>query len=167
VNEFSKFSRLPAIQPRPSSLNSIVQSALDVFRHGYPQVSFSESYADLRDVDLDPDQFNRVVVNLLTNAVDAVLINQRPGLISISTIFDESIAAQVLEIGDNGSGVPEEIRDRIFEPYVSTKEGGTGLGLAMVSQIVSDHGGYVRLVKSDANGTLFRIELPVRGKAKA
>ncbi len=167
VNEFSKFSRLPAIQPRPSSLNSIVQSALDVFRHGYPQVSFSESYADLRDVDLDPDQFNRVVVNLLTNAVDAVLVNQRPGLISISTIFDESIAAQVLEVGDNGSGVPEEIRDRIFEPYVSTKEGGTGLGLAMVSQIVSDHGGYVRLVKSDANGTLFRIELPVRGKAKA
>lgn len=167
VNEFSKFSRLPAIQTRPYSLKTIVTSALDVFRHGYPQVTFSESYAEMPDIDLDPEQFNRVVVNLLTNAVDAVLSGSEPGLISVTTKFDSDLDAEVLEIGDNGPGVPATIRDRLFEPYVSTKEGGTGLGLAMVSQIVNDHGGYVRLVKSDAAGTLFRVELPIRGNLKS
>jgi two-component system nitrogen regulation sensor histidine kinase NtrY len=166
VNEFSKFSRLPTVQPRPANLNAIVSSAVEVFRQGYPQINFVETYPTLPELQLDPEQFNRVVVNLVSNAVDAVLSCGRAGVIRIATRYEPSIDADVLEIADNGSGIPEAIKDRVFEPYFSTKESGTGLGLAMVNQIVNDHGGYVRIASSDANGTLFRIELPVSGKVK-
>jgi two-component system nitrogen regulation sensor histidine kinase NtrY len=137
-----------------------------VFRQGYPQINFVETYPTLPELQLDPEQFNRVVVNLVSNAVDAVLSCGRAGVIRIATRYEPSIDADVLEIADNGSGIPEAIKDRVFEPYFSTKESGTGLGLAMVNQIVNDHGGYVRIASSDANGTLFRIELPVSGKVK-
>jgi two-component system nitrogen regulation sensor histidine kinase NtrY len=168
VNEFSKFSRMPTIQARPASLNAIVASAIEVFRQGYPLIRFEESYADaLPEALLDPEQFNRVVVNLVSNAVDAVVSRKEQGVIRIATRFDTVIGAEILEVADNGPGIPDAIRDRVFEPYFSTKEQGTGLGLAMVNQIVSDHGGYVRIARSDDAGTLFRIEIPLAENARA
>ena len=168
VNEFSKFSRMPTIQSKPASLNAIVASAIEVFRHGYPLIRFEETYAQsLPETLLDPEQFNRVVVNLLSNAVDAVSVSNSKGCIKITTKLDGSIGAEILEIADNGPGIPDAIRDRVFEPYFSTKEHGTGLGLAMVNQIVSDHGGYVRIARSDETGTVFRIEIPVVENMKA
>ena len=83
------------------------------------------------------------------------------------TRYDATIGAEILEISDNGPGIPDAIRDRVFEPYFSTKEHGTGLGLAMVNQIVSDHGGYVRIARSDDAGTLFRIEIPLAESARS
>ena len=167
VNEFSKFARLPTIDARPSDLNAIVRSAVEVYRQGYPQVRFEEGYGTIPILNLDPDQFNRVIVNLVANSVDAVSAGTRPGLISVTTKFDESLGFGIVEIADNGPGIPENIRDRVFEPYFSTKENGTGLGLAMVNQIVGDHGGYIRIAASDANGTKFRIEIPVDGAITA
>ena len=105
-----------------------------------------------------------MVVNLISNAVDAVLTSGRVGEINIVTRIDQAIEAGIIEISDNGRGIPEAIRDRVFEPYFSTKDSGTGLGLAMVNQIVNDHGGYIRIAKSDENGTLVRIELPLNGQ---
>ena len=168
VNEFSKFSRMPTIQVRPACLNAIVASAIEVFRQGYPSIEFDETYAQsLPEAMLDPEQFNRVVVNLLSNAVDAVAPSKRQGVIKIMTRYDATIGAEILEISDNGPGIPDAIRDRVFEPYFSTKEHGTGLGLAMVNQIVSDHGGYVRIARSDDAGTLFRIEIPLAESARS
>lgn len=66
-----------------------------------------------------------------------------------------------VEIIDNGSGIPTQLKDKIFEPYVSTKKDGTGLGLAIVNQIISDHGGYVRVVDAKPHGTTMIIELPI------
>ena len=164
VNEFSKFSRLPTVETRSADLNLIVASAVQVFHQGYPQLRFIESYGHVPELQLDPDQFNRVIVNLVTNAIDAVTATNRSGLIRISTFFEEALGAGVVEICDNGHGIPDEIRDRVFEPYFSTKENGTGLGLAMVNQIVTDHGGYIRIVQSDGDGTKFRIEIPLGGQ---
>ena len=67
-----------------------------------------------------------------------------------------------LEVADDGCGLASEIRTKIFEPYFSTKENGTGLGLTIVSQIVEDHGGYIRAMPNAPKGTRFTIELPVR-----
>ena len=167
VNEFSKFSRLPTVEARPADMNLIVASAVQVFHQGYPQLRFIETYGHVPELQLDPDQFNRVIVNLLTNAIDAVSATNRPGLIRISTFFEEALGAGVVEICDNGGGIPDEIRDRVFEPYFSTKENGTGLGLAMVNQIVADHGGYIRIAQSDGDGTRFRIEIPLGGQVGA
>lgn len=164
VNEFGKFARLPTIETRPSDLNAIVKSAVGVYRQGYAHIRFDEQYSPVPTLNLDPEQFNRVIINLVANAVDAVSAAGRSGRISVKTKFDESLGAGVIEIADNGTGVPEAIRDRIFEPYFSTKQNGTGLGLAMVNQVVSDHGGYVRITQSDENGSTFRIEIPVTAR---
>jgi two-component system nitrogen regulation sensor histidine kinase NtrY len=161
VNEFSKFARLPTVETRPADLNAIVKSAVGVYRQGYNNIRFVENYGQLPPLNLDPEQFNRVIINLVSNAVDAIGHSGRAGIITVVTKFDESIGAGVVEIADNGHGIPENIKDRIFEPYFSTKENGTGLGLAMVNQVVSDHGGYVRIAHSDDCGAKFRIELPL------
>jgi two-component system nitrogen regulation sensor histidine kinase NtrY len=161
VNEFGKFARLPTIETRPSDLNSIVQSAVEVYRQGYSHIRFIEQYGKLPTLNLDPEQFNRVIINLVSNAVDAVSLTDRDGVITVLTKFDDLLGAGIVEVADNGPGISENIKDRVFEPYFSTKENGTGLGLAMVNQVVSDHGGYVRIVQSDNNGVKFRIELPL------
>ncbi len=166
VNEFSKFSRMPAITPKPSDLNAIVTAAVEVFRHGYPSISIEESYVSLPELMVDSDQFNRVIVNLLSNAIDAISQTARLGLIRIATKFDAALSAGVIEISDNGSGIPELIRDRVFEPYFSTKDAGTGLGLAVVNQIVSDHGAYIRILNTNDRGTTFRIEIPIIPQVK-
>jgi two-component system nitrogen regulation sensor histidine kinase NtrY len=166
VNEFSKFSRMPAINPRPSDLNAIVKGAIEVFRHGYPSIAFEESYAVLPELMVDGEQFNRVIVNLLSNAIDAIAQAGRPGVIRVQTKYDAALVAGVVEIADNGSGIPENIRDRVFEPYFSTKDSGTGLGLAVVNQIVNDHGGYIRMMSTGVQGTTFRIEIPIMPQVK-
>ena len=73
--------------------------------------------------------------------------------------------AQVVrvEIEDNGCGIDPQFKDKVIEPYFSTKSDGTGLGLAIVQQIVSDHGGYLRIMPNSEKGTLVVIELPIAG----
>jgi two-component system nitrogen regulation sensor histidine kinase NtrY len=66
-----------------------------------------------------------------------------------------------IEIADNGSGIPESLKQRVLEPYFSTKKEGTGLGLAIVNQIISDHGGYLRIQDNQPVGTVVVIELPM------
>jgi len=70
-----------------------------------------------------------------------------------------------LEVVDNGTGIPEEAKQKLFEPYFSTKRSGTGLGLAIVSNIISDHNGYIRVKDNFPAGTRFIIELPVKAAA--
>jgi two-component system nitrogen regulation sensor histidine kinase NtrY len=67
-----------------------------------------------------------------------------------------------LEVADNGCGLAADVKERIFEPYFSTKKNGTGLGLTIVNQIIEDHRGYIRVRANESHGTRFTIELPVR-----
>jgi signal transduction histidine kinase len=108
-------------------------------------------------VSLDPHRFRRVVDNILNNAREAL----KPGdQVEISwKVADKSLA---LSIADNGPGIPENIKERLFEPFVtSNKEGGTGLGLAITRKIVEDHGGTIEVISSPAHGSRFVISLPV------
>jgi two-component system nitrogen regulation sensor histidine kinase NtrY len=108
-------------------------------------------------VELDREQIKRVLLNLLDNAVAAVEEN---GEIKLSTAYDPRRGMVRLEIADNGCGLAPDIRAKIFEPYFSTKENGTGLGLTIVSQIIEDHRGYIRALPNHPRGTRFTIELP-------
>ena len=116
----------------------------------------------------DSDQLLQIVLNLLKNASEAA--DPKGGTIRLHTYFEhafrlrrkdgsgESLPLQV-EIIDDGPGLPEDIRDQIFDPFVSGRENGTGLGLALVSKIVSDHGGWIS-VSSVPGRTVFRLSLP-------
>jgi two-component system nitrogen regulation sensor histidine kinase NtrY len=98
----------------------------------------------------------------LDNAVAAV---EEQGEIRLATSHDRSRGIVCLEVADDGCGLASGVKPRIFEPYFSTKENGTGLGLTIVSQIVEDHQGYIRVRPNEPRGTRFTIELPVREPA--
>jgi two-component system nitrogen regulation sensor histidine kinase NtrY len=100
---------------------------------------------------------------LLDNAVAAV---QNDGEIKLSTTYNRGRGVVTLDVADNGSGLAPETRTKIFEPYFSTKENGTGLGLTIVSQIIEDHRGYIRAWPNEPRGTRFSIEFPASEIAK-
>jgi two-component system nitrogen regulation sensor histidine kinase NtrY len=101
----------------------------------------------------------RVMINLVKNSLAAI---ERDGEIKIQTSYDPKLQMVRLEVSDNGCGIPDEDKGRLFEPYYSTKKSGTGLGLTIVNAIVADHNGYIRVRDNEPKGTTFLIELPVR-----
>jgi two-component system nitrogen regulation sensor histidine kinase NtrY len=159
VNEFSNFARMPASNPVPSHLNEIIQETLVLFKETHKQVHFDFIPQDLPIFNLDHDQMKRVMINLIKNSLAAV---EKDGEIKIQTHYDPKLQMVRLEISDNGCGIPDEDKGRLFEPYYSTKKTGTGLGLTIVNAIVADHNGYIRVRDNKPKGTTFLIELPVR-----
>lgn len=159
VNEFSNFARMPASNPSPNHLNEIVQEALVLFKEAHREVQFHFVPNDLPVLNLDRDQIKRVMINLIKNSLAAI---GQEGEINIRTSYDEKLQMVRLEVSDNGCGIPEEDKGRLFEPYYSTKKSGTGLGLTIVNAIIADHNGYIRVRDNQPKGTTFLIELPVR-----
>ncbi len=163
VNEFSKFSRLPQVKLRNASMNQIIEETVSLFKMSYANVAFDTSgLAEVPEFPLDRDQMSRVFVNLITNAVQAMDPALGPGRVEIRSMLLQDLSTVRIETLDNGSGIPAHLRDRVLEPYYSTKDGGTGLGLAIVNQIVTDHGGYLRIAANEPRGTRIIIELPLR-----
>lgn len=111
---------------------------------------------------LDEGQIRQSVLNLVRNAAEAVS-GRGQGRVWIRTRTDDDWV--VIEVADDGPGVPAELRSRLFDPFVSTKDGGTGLGLALTHQIVRDHGGSLTL-EDDGPGARFVIRLPRATRAR-
>ena len=162
VNEFSNFARMPAVNPTPNDLNEIISSSIVLFKEAHRDISF-HFFPDpaLPVFKVDRDQMKRVFINILDNAVAAV---DGGGVIEIEVKYDAALQMVTLEVRDNGCGVPDEDKPKLFEPYFSTKKSGTGtgLGLAIVNAIVSDHNGYIRVRDNHPKGTKFIIDLPLR-----
>lgn len=159
VNEFSSFARMPAPNPTPNHLNEIIQEALVLFKEAHKEVNFQFIPDDLPVMNLDRDQMKRVMINLIKNSLAAI---DSEGEIKIRTRYDPKHQVVQLEVSDNGCGIPPEDKGRLFEPYFSTKKGGTGLGLTIVNAIISDHHGTIQVRDNQPKGTTFLIELPVR-----
>lgn len=160
VNEFSTFARMPASNPSPNDLNGIVDETAALYRSGHRNVVFNTVLDQrLPVIDLDRDQIKRVLINLIDNAVAAI---EEGGVVSIETHYLEELRLARLEVADNGAGISAEAKQRLFEPYFSTKKTGTGLGLAIVSNIIADHNGYIRVKDNTPAGTRFVIEFPVK-----
>jgi two-component system nitrogen regulation sensor histidine kinase NtrY len=159
VNEFSNFARMPASQPTPNHLNEIVQEALFLFQEAHKEVRFEFTSSELPVLNVDRDQMKRVMINLIKNSLAAI---DGEGEIKIQTTYDPKLQIVRLELSDDGCGIPEEDKGRLFEPYFSTRKMGTGLGLTIVNAIIADHNGYIRVRDNKPKGTTFLIELPVR-----
>jgi two-component system nitrogen regulation sensor histidine kinase NtrY len=99
------------------------------------------------------------MINLIKNSLAAI---DGEGEIKIQTSYDPKLQVVRLEVSDDGCGIPDEDKGRLFEPYFSTKKSGTGLGLTIVNAIIADHNGYIRVRDNKPKGTIFLIELPVR-----
>src|SRR5205814_8639356 len=108
-------------------------------------------------------RLERALYNLLLNACEAVASNAGSILVELREIRDGA----EIRVSDNGHGIPESIRGRLFEPFISYgKENGTGLGLTVVQKIEQDHGGDVMVEKTSAEGTVFRLVLPLLSPAE-
>ncbi len=159
VNEFSNFARMPASQPTPNHLNEVIREALVLFQEAHKEVRFTFLPGDLPIMNIDRDQMKRVMINLIKNSLAAI---DGAGEIKIVTHYDPKLQMVRLEVSDDGCGIPDEDKGRLFEPYFSTKKTGTGLGLTIVNAIIADHNGYIRVRDNQPKGTTFLIELPVR-----
>ena len=159
VNEFSSFAKMPATQPRANDIHEIIEETLTLYREAHKDISFVfEPGRNVVRLSLDRGQIKRVLINLLDNAVGSL---ENDGLIAIRTEYKPKLNMVTVEVADNGSGVPPELKPKIFDPYFSTKKDSTGLGLAIVTTIIADHGGYIRVRDNQPRGTCFVIELPV------
>ena len=174
LSEFLDFSRVRVTRFDPVDLHAVVLAAARLVRE-HPD-SGHETEIDVRGgramMDGDEDLLHRVVANLLLNAVQAgngkVKVVAITGPAHMSDLPAGCVMTNPvrLEIKDNGPGIPEEVRDRIFEPFVTGRVGGTGLGLAIVQRAVEAHRGLVLVESVAARGTTFTIFFPARWSAE-
>jgi nitrogen fixation/metabolism regulation signal transduction histidine kinase len=156
VRQFSEFARMPELHPSVGSLDALVNDVAAL----YPQVTTARTERDPRDqFPFDAEQMRRVLINLYDNAVTMMPAGGTVMLVSVQCAAGEA----VLRIGDNGPGIAPEHRARIFEPYFTTRREGTGLGLAMVKNVVLLHGGDIAVDSTPGAGTTFIIRLPLAG----
>jgi len=172
VKEFSSFARMPDLAPRVESIEPLVNDVAKL----YPGIPIRvEADAALAPFTFDPGQIRRVIVNLLDNAVSALSEVEHP---VVRIVLRRDAGNAVIEITDNGPGIPEENLSRVFEPYFTTRKEGSGLGLAIVKNIVLLHGGTIEAVGGAprsrgqeqagtfSNGAAFVIRLPLAGRAR-
>ena len=161
VDEFSTLARFPASHPHPASINAIVESTLNMFDGRLAGVTVHKDLApDLPKVMADPEAIKRALANLVDNAAEAMegaMLREMRVSTNLVTTRD---AVEIL-IEDTGHGVTQELKEKLFLPYFSTKKRGTGLGLAIVSRIIEDHHGSIRVEENRPVGTRFIIELPL------
>ena len=166
VGNFLALARQRPPERRKVALNEVVREVLDVVT--YPlRMDGVDVVLDL-DPELpvlvgDPHQLHQVVLNLMTNAQDAMRGRDGPRMMVVATGFDESAERVSLEVSDTGPGIPDDVRSRLFEPFFTTKPPGqgTGLGLSLCQGIVENHGGRISAESEEGKGALFRVELPL------
>ena len=141
VDEFSRFARMPALTPKPTDLARLLEGVVVLYRESHPALSIAALFSpDLPPLEVDPDQLKRAVLNLVDNAVEAV---GETGDVTVETVWLPEARRARIVVSDNGPGIAAEDKERLFVPYFSTKPTGMGLGLPIVHQIVTDHGGTI------------------------
>lgn len=158
VSEFTRFARLPPPNPHPFDVVDTVRSVVNLHRTEGVDLSFQADVAVQLNADMD--QIKQVVTNLLQNALDASQSQAKP---QVSVQLRRNGESLLLTVADNGPGVAPEIRDKLFEPYNTTKQHGTGLGLAIVQRIVVEHGGDILYQDAASGGARFEVTLPLAG----
>jgi len=159
VNAFSRYARMPVTNPSLNDLNEVLIDAIVLFQDAHKDIAFDFQRGEgIPQLNIDPEQMKRVLVNLLDNAVAALTTGA--GRIEIRTSYHPQQHRTVVEVIDNGCGVPSNYKGKIFEPYFSTKRSGTGLGLAIVRSIINDHHGQISVTDNQPRGTIVTFELP-------
>jgi two-component system nitrogen regulation sensor histidine kinase NtrY len=159
VNEFSSFARFPSANPKPCDLLPIIEESLALYREGHPNIKFEiKNTGDIPPINLDRQQIKQAFINLIDNAIGAIKEN---GLVSFDVSHDSILKRIRIEVADNGLGIANEDKTRLFEPNFSTKKSGMGLGLTIVSTIIADHNGFISVQDNVPRGAKFVIELPV------
>ncbi len=161
VDQFSALAQFPAPQPRACDLNQVAEEALALFAGRLQGITVQRDLEpELPMVVADPEAIRRALANLIDNAAEAMQ-GSLLRLLGIRTSLSEDGAAVEVAVSDTGHGLTDEIRERLFLPFYSTKHRGTGLGLSIAAKIVQEHGGSIRAESNSPKGACFLLRLPL------
>ena len=161
VDQFSALAQFPAPQPRTCDMNQIVDEALALFAGRLDGITVKRNLEPgLPSVLADHDAIRRALANLIDNAAEAMQ-GSLLRVLCVETSLSEDGGAVEVEVSDTGHGLTEEIRERLFLPFYSTKHRGTGLGLSIAAKIVQEAGGTLRAESNTPKGARFLLRLPL------
>ena len=165
VNDFADYARVPQIEKTPLDLNKLIYEVVELYKnnaHDFEVVISLDEYPSL--ILGDNTRLRQLMHNLIKNAFEAMLDKPKDhAQVNITTrCFEISgIPFVSLVVVDDGPGFPNDLLERLFEPYVTTKNTGNGLGLAIVKKIVEEHGGTIRAENATDKGARIKIRIPL------
>lgn len=160
ANSFSEFAKMPVPRSEVFDMTEVVQKTTYLYTQNNKvaiEISSESSPINIRS---DRQLINRVVTNIILNGIQSVPPTRQPKL-DIKMYRNDEEKYAVIEIKDNGSGIPEDIRKKIFIPNFSTKVGGSGLGLAMAKRGIEHGGGNIWFETEEDEGTTFYVDIPL------
>jgi signal transduction histidine kinase len=163
VRNFLEFSRPPKLVSRPTSLSDVVDTTLNLLKHrleSYGVTVEVNRVKRLTPISADPDQLKEALVNLVLNSCEAMVEGGRIVIREEEGVMEPAGRVVVVRVSDTGPGVPEMIRDRVFQPFFTTKGEGSGLGLPIAQRIVEEHGGWINLHSPEGRGATFALIFP-------
>jgi nitrogen fixation/metabolism regulation signal transduction histidine kinase len=174
VNDFSEYARTPRSEPQPLEFDQLVREVLDLYRSAGTGALTLRLEAPAIRVRGDPLRLRQVLHNLIKNAQEALEGRPDPHIEVSTRRLDRPAATPAaaaptggpagdqiqFQVSDNGPGFDDDVKERMFEPYVTSKPKGTGLGLAIVKKIIEEHGGMIA-AENTGTGATIRIRLPV------
>jgi signal transduction histidine kinase len=164
INNTRKFSDIARYEERKEekfNINDIVEKILKLtaFIAEKENVKVLKETSDVPKVKGNPDEIEQVIMNLITNAIDAMQ-NSKEKILRIMTYKKDDFV--VFEVQDTGSGIPENLKDKIFTPFFTTKKSGTGIGLSSSRRIIKKYGGEIYFESEEGKGTRFFVMLPAQ-----
>jgi len=165
VSRFLSFAKPLELKKQPEDISLIVQHVIKAAQERWPgsRVEVERSYAaGIPPIPVDAELIERVMMNLVFNAYEAMDAEGGKLMVEIANQYSDGRPGVEISFSDTGPGVPPELREQIFNPFFTTKSSGVGLGLAIVSKIVDDHGGWIRVDPNQGKGARFRVFLPAQ-----
>lgn len=163
ATEFSNFAKMPQAHNHKLNLVEKLNTVVNLFSNSEADFILNFNNHKVVDIFADKEQISRVFINLFKNAIQAVEKGGQPIIKIDLNVENDKVTVYV---ADNGNGIPEELREKLFRPNFTTKSSGMGLGLAIIKNIIEDIGGTIRFVTETGKGTTFILEFPVFNKKK-
>jgi PAS domain S-box-containing protein len=158
IKQFLEYASPPKLQIGNYSINDVLDESISIIESEaiLKHININKDYKENLSIDIDKEKIKQVFINLLRNSIDAV---DTYGYITCAVKLNNQ--GVEISINDNGTGIPDDLKSKIFNLYFTTKQSGTGLGLSIVHQIISEHNGLIEVDSMEGKGTTFRIVLPL------
>lgn len=162
VKSLKNFSRLDEHDLKKTNINEGIASSIVLLNQQIDSIKVIQNLGQIPEIECFPGKINQAFMNILTNAIEAIHSHQKQGGIMEITTYQQGQHV-ITTIKDNGTGMPEEVKNKIFEPFYTTKEvgKGTGLGLSITHGIIEKHHGTISIQSEIGKGTMFEIKLPI------
>jgi two-component system sensor histidine kinase HydH len=165
ITELLNYARPTTLNKEQINLGDLVASSLKLIGSDAQALGVKTSLEidpDISDIDIDRDKINQVLLNLYLNGLQAMEGSDLKKELKVSVRSDASVGAVIIEVQDNGKGIPQENIDKVLDPYFTTKPEGTGLGLALAYKIIDEHNGTIRFKSAKGKGTTVSVTIPVQ-----